>query len=58
MTGVQTCALPIFASKYAVDGAGVLTSLTHTDGLVELDEETTAVAPGDPVRFLDYRLIL
>ena len=46
------------ARKYPVDGAGVLTSLTRTDGLVELSEETTAVAPGDLVRFLDYRLIL
>ena len=46
------------ARKYPVDGAGVLTSLTRTDGLVELPEETTAVAPGDVVRFLDYRLVL
>lgn len=48
----------LVARKYPVDGAGVLTSLTRTDGLVELSEETTAVAPGDLVRFLDYRLIL
>lgn len=46
------------AEKYPVDGAGVLTSLTGTDGLVELAEETTAVAPGDPVPYLDYRLLL
>ncbi|MDK9698120.1 MAG: molybdopterin molybdotransferase MoeA [Siculibacillus sp.] len=46
------------ARKYPVDGAGVLTSLTRTDGLVELAEETTTVAPGDLVPYLDYRLIL
>jgi molybdopterin molybdotransferase len=51
--GTQT-----IAEKYPVDGAGVLTSLTRTDGLVELAEATTAVAPGDLVPFLDYRLIL
>ncbi len=45
------------AEKYPVDGAGVLTSLTRTDGLVELAEETTKIAPGDEVPYLDYRLI-
>lgn len=48
----------VIAHKYPVDGAGVLTSLTRTDGLVELSEETTAVEPGMVVPFLDYRLIL
>ncbi len=48
----------LVARKYPIDGAGVLTSLTRTDGLVELAETTTTVAPGDPVAFLDYRLIL
>ena len=48
----------VVARKYPVDGAGVLTSLTHTDGLVELAEETTSVEPGTIVPFLDYRLIL
>ena len=45
------------ARKYPVDGAGVLTSLTATDGLVELPEEVTSVHPGDHVRFIDYRLL-
>ncbi len=45
------------AVKYPVDGAGVVTSLTRTDGLVELAEETTSVAPGDLVTFLDHRLL-
>ena len=44
----------IEATKYAKDGAGVITSLTETDGLAELDEETTAVEPGATVRFLSY----
>lgn len=42
------------AEKYEVEGAGVITSLTHTHGLVELDEASTQVAPGDMVRFIDY----
>ena len=42
------------AVKYAQDGAGVITSLTETDGLVELGEEVTEVAPGAIVGFLSY----
>jgi molybdopterin molybdotransferase len=45
------------ARKYPVDGAGVLTSLTATDGLVELPEDMTKVQPGDRVNFIDYRLL-
>jgi molybdopterin molybdotransferase len=45
------------ARKYPVDGAGVLTSLTATDGLVELPEHITQVQPGDRVNFIDYRLL-
>ncbi len=47
----------VLARKYPVDGAGVLTSLTATDGLVELPEDVTGVKPGDRVRFIDYRLL-
>src|SRR4030095_2864146 len=35
----------IDAVKHAQDGAGVLTSLTETDGLIELPEELTEVEP-------------
>jgi molybdopterin molybdotransferase len=42
------------ARKHPVDGAGVLTSLTGTDGLVELDEAVVSVRPGDRVGFLPY----
>jgi molybdopterin molybdotransferase len=45
------------ARKYPVDGAGVLTSLTATDGLVELPEHITQVQRGDRVGFIDYRLL-
>ena len=42
------------AVKYAQEGAGIITSLTETDGLVELSEETTTVEPGAMVGFLSY----
>jgi molybdopterin molybdotransferase len=40
--------------KYEQDGAGVLTSLTETDGLAELPEDVTTVEPGSMVGFLSY----
>jgi molybdopterin molybdotransferase len=40
--------------KYEQDGAGVLTSLTETDGLAELSEDVTTVEPGSTVGFLSY----
>jgi len=43
------------ATKYPVDGAGVITSLTRTDGLIELSEDLTRIEPGDAVPFFDYR---
>jgi molybdopterin molybdotransferase len=48
----------IEATKHAQDGAGVITSLTETDGLVELSEDTTAVEPGSTVGFLSYAALL
>ena len=42
------------AVKFPREGAGLLSSLVETDGLVELGEEITAVKPGDTVRFLSY----
>jgi len=42
------------ANKHAQEGAGVITSLTETDGLVELPEDTTSVEPGATVGFLSY----
>jgi len=48
----------IEAEKYAQDGAGVLTSLTETDGLAELPEDVTKVEPGETVGFLSYASLL
>ena len=46
------------AVKHAQEGAGIITSLTETDGLVELPEETTTVAPGATVGFLSYAALV
>ena len=43
--------------KFPQDGAGVITSLTETDGLVELGEEVTAVTPGATVGFLSHAVL-
>ena len=40
--------------KHPVDGAGILTSLTGTDGLAELTEDMLTVVPGTAVRYLPY----
>jgi molybdopterin molybdotransferase len=42
------------AVKFAQEGAGVITSLTETDGLVELPEQTTVIEPGATLGFLSY----
>jgi molybdopterin molybdotransferase len=44
----------IEAVKHPQDGAGILTSLTETDGLLEFPEEVTAIEPGARVGFLPY----
>jgi molybdopterin molybdotransferase len=48
----------IDAVKYPQDGAGVLTSLTQTDGLAELGEDVTNIEPGAMVGFLPYASLL
>ena len=48
----------VVAHKHERDGAGILTSLTETEGLVELPESSTRVAPGDTVGFLPYAALL
>jgi len=45
------------AHKHGVDGAGILTSLTETDGLAELADDVTAVSPGETVSYLPYALL-
>jgi len=42
------------AVKFPREGAGLLSSLVETDGLVELGEDVTAVQPGDIVGFIPY----
>ena len=46
------------ARKFARDGAGVIASLTETDGLAVLPEEMTRLAPGERIDFLSYRALL
>jgi molybdopterin molybdotransferase len=48
----------LLAHKHGVEGAGILTSLTETTGLVELAEHITSVASGDSVDYLPYELLL
>ncbi len=43
-----------FARRFPRDGAGILTSLVESDGLIELAEDVGEVAAGDPVDFLPF----
>jgi molybdopterin molybdotransferase len=42
------------AQKHPQEGAGILTSLTETHGLIELEEDVQEIAPGDRVGFIPY----
>ncbi len=42
------------AVKHPQEGAGVITSLTETDGLAELPDDVTQIEPGAVVGFLSY----
>jgi molybdopterin molybdotransferase len=46
------------ATKFPREGAGLLSSLVDTDGLVELSEEITQVEPGQTVDFLGYASLM
>jgi molybdopterin molybdotransferase len=46
------------AVKFPREGAGLLSSLVDTDGLVELGEEVTQVEPGQTVGFLSYASLI
>jgi len=48
----------IEAVKHPQDGAGILTSLTETDGLLELPEDVTIIEPGARVGFLSYAALV
>jgi molybdopterin molybdotransferase len=46
------------AVKFPREGAGLLSSLVETDGLVELGEDITKVEPGQMVGFLAYASLI
>ena len=46
------------AVKHPQDGAGILTSLTQTDGLLEFPEDVTTIEPGARVGFLSYAALV
>ncbi|MBN8936267.1 MAG: molybdopterin molybdotransferase MoeA [Rhizobiales bacterium] len=48
----------IEAVKHPQEGAGVITSLTATDGLAELREDMTVIEPGTTVGFLSYTTLM
>ena len=48
----------IEAVKHPQDGAGILTSLTETDGLLEFPEDVTTIKPGARVGFLSYATLI
>jgi molybdopterin molybdotransferase len=48
----------IEAVKHPQDGAGILTSLTETDGLLEFPEDVTTIEPGARVGFLSYASLM
>ena len=46
------------ARNFPREGAGLLSSLVETDGLVELGETATALSPGETVAFLPFSELL
>ena len=48
----------LVAVKYPRDGAGILSSITQSEGLVIVDEETREVAPGMTVEFLPFSEVI
>jgi molybdopterin molybdotransferase len=45
------------AAKHPQDGAGVISSLTATDGLAELEDDVTEIAAGQTIGFLPYSVL-
>lgn len=45
------------ATKHPQDGAGVISSLTATDGLAELADDVIEIAPGQMIGFLPYSVL-
>ncbi len=43
--------------RHPTEGAGILTSLTQTDGVAEIADDVTAIHPGEMIGFLPYGAI-
>ena len=56
--GAVAALLPESLSRMLREGAGLLSSLIETDGLIELGETIVRVEPGDQVGFLGYADLL
>jgi molybdopterin molybdotransferase len=54
---LETGASGLVAQRFPRDGAGILTSLTESDALVELPEEMTELTPGESVDCLPLSMI-
>lgn len=48
----------LVARKFPREGAGILSSIVRSDGLLILDEARTAVAPGESLPFLPFSEVL
>lgn len=48
----------IEAVKHPQQGAGVITSLTETDGLAEIGDDATKIEPGTTIGFLSYASLI
>jgi molybdopterin molybdotransferase len=48
----------LVAVKYPRDGAGILSSITQSEGLAILDEETSDLVPGITVDFLPFSEVI
>ncbi len=46
------------ARRFERDGAGILSSMVESDGLIELAEDITHVSPGDVLPFIPYSELL
>ena len=57
MPGLKIVGLADHASKYPQDGAGIISSLTATDGLAELADDVTEIRPGSTIGFLPYSVL-
>jgi molybdopterin molybdotransferase len=44
--------------RFAADGSGILSSMTASDGLVDVPEDVCDVAPGDPVHYIPFAEVM